>query len=101
MTQQAFNPYLKAWQRHALTSKPGAGAIEAVGQWENIIWQTRPREPNEYEQRLVEALEQVFGRGALELGDVVAQLNALGMHDHSGHAWTEASFRAAMASLGY
>jgi hypothetical protein len=101
MTQQAFNPRLKTWQRHVLTSVPGAGSIEAVGQWENIVWQTRTREPNEYEDRLVEALEQAFGYGALELGEVVAQLNAFGVHDHRGQPWTEASFCAAMASLGY
>ncbi|GGA12041.1 recombinase-like helix-turn-helix domain-containing protein [Dyella caseinilytica] len=101
MTQQAFNTYLKTWQRQTPVSTPGAGSIEAVGQWENMVWQTRAREPSEYEQQLVEALEQVFGQGALELSDVVARLNALGMHDHSGHAWTESSFCSAMASLGY
>jgi hypothetical protein len=100
-SQKAFNPYLKAWQRHALTSKPGAGVIEQARGWENIVWQTRAREPNEYEQRMVQALERVFGQGAQELHDVVSQLNALGVYEESGHAWTEESFRTAMAALGH
>jgi len=101
MTQPAFNPNLKEWQRHEPSPQPGAGRIEEPGHWENIVWQTRSREPNAYEVRLIEALEQVFAAGAEALGEVVNGLNDLGAYDHGGRAWSEASFREAMAQLGY
>lgn len=97
----AFNSRLKAWLEPRPTGEPGAGRIEEPGRFGNLVWQTRPRETNEYERSLVAALERVFGEGAVELPDVVAGLNALGLRDHAGHAWTEDSFRQALAALGY
>jgi hypothetical protein len=99
--QQDFNPHLKEWEKRIPTSDPGAGSIEHPGQFRNSVWQTRSRVPNDHERRLVQALEQAFANGALELSDVVAQLNQAGVHDHSGKEWNDASFREAMATLGY
>jgi hypothetical protein len=100
-THPAYNPQLKAWQRHQPSGEPGAGRIEQPGAWQNIVWQTRSREPNVFEQQLIQALEQVFASGAQELDDVVAQLNHIGMNDENGQPWTPASFERAMAVLGY
>lgn len=97
----ACNPHLKSWQRHQLTGEPGAGHIERPGSWRNIVWQTRSREPNAFEQRLIQALEQVFTQGAQELSEVVAELNRIGMNDEKGQPWTQESFQRAMAVLGY
>jgi hypothetical protein len=66
----------------------------------NLRWQTRSRPPSEYENRLGDALEQVFALGATELPDVVKKLNEMGMATPDGAAWTEARFEAEMAKLG-
>lgn len=98
--QPDFNPSLREWERPAPTSEPGAGTIERPGHPRNLVWQTRSRAPNAYELHLVQALEQAFSNGATEPGEVVAQLNQLGVRDHAGEAWSETSFKKAMASLG-
>lgn len=96
-----FNPRLKQWQKPVPTNDPGAGSIEQPGQFHNIVWQTRTRAPTEHEQRLAQALEQAFANGAGDLTEVVSQLNASGVYDHSGKAWTEVSFSRSIATLGY
>ncbi|WP_199100785.1 recombinase-like helix-turn-helix domain-containing protein [Dyella sp. ASV21] len=101
MMDNAFNPKLTVWARHQPSAEPGAGDIEVPGTYQNLTWQTRSAVPGEYEIALVEAIEFAFEQGDVELADVVARLNAIGMRDHAGHAWSEASFRNEMATLGH
>jgi hypothetical protein len=76
------------------------GRIEKPEDRNNIVWQTRTREPTDYENRLGDALEQVFAGGATALGEVVEGLNQLGFPGPDGRAWTETSFQAEMKRLG-
>jgi hypothetical protein len=76
------------------------GRIEKPEEANNIVWQTRTREPTDYENRLGDALEQVFAGGASALGEVVEGLNKLKLPDPEGRAWTETSFQAQMKRLG-
>jgi hypothetical protein len=80
--------------------QPARGRIEKPEEAQNIVWQTRTREPTDYENRLGDALEQVFAGGAGGLAEVVEGLNKLEFADPDGRAWTEASFQAEMKRLG-
>ena len=82
-----------------LAKRMGAGR-GAVEQPQNIEWQTRAAPPSAFENRLGDALEQVFAAGADTLPEVVERLNELRAFDAAGARWTEASFREAMARLG-
>lgn len=85
------NPFLKK-------TVPGArGGVEKL---ENIEWQNRAAAPTELENRLGDALEQIFGAGIDSLPDVVSQLNRKGSRDRAGNPWTEESFQAEMQRLG-
>ena len=85
------NPFLSG------ESASGRGEVETSA---NLRWQTRGRAPSEYENRLGDALEQVFASGATELAEVVKKLNEMGMAAPDGAPWTEARFEAEMAKLG-
>ena len=93
------NPFLKAF-RGPRPDAPAKGEIERVDSTANLVWQTRPAPPTEYECRLGDALEQVFGDGAETLADVVAKLNALGVRTPAGAPWDEATFEAEIRRLG-
>lgn len=80
--------------------QPVRGRIERPEEAQNVVWQTRAREPTDYENRLGDALEQVFAGGAGALAEVVEGLNQLELPDPGGRAWTEASFEAEMKRLG-
>ena len=85
------NPFLKK-------STPGArGGVEKR---ENFEWQHRAEAPSEFENRLGDALEQIFARGIEQLADVVAELNKSGNRDRAGNPWTEQAFQAEMKRLG-
>ena len=73
------------------------GAVEVP---ENIEWQTRAAPPTEFENRLADALERVFGRGIEALHEVVEGLNAEGSRDADGRPWTQASFQETLRRLG-
>jgi len=92
------NPYLEPGPERA----PGAGRgrIEHPGAAENIVWQTRPAPPTEYENRLGDALERCFADGIEELGPLVARLNEIGVPAPDGTPWTPESFEREMARLG-
>ncbi len=79
---------------------PQRGRIEKPDEVENVVWQTRDSEPTDYENRLGDALEQVFASGAVELAQVVNKLNELQLPGPDGRPWTEASFQAEMRRLG-
>ena len=84
------NPFLKKGQ-------PGArGGVE---QRVNIAWQNRAAAPDEFENRLMNALEQIFARGTESLPEIVSELNKT-MADRSGTPWSEQSFQTEMKRLG-
>jgi hypothetical protein len=94
------NPYLKAWLERRPDAEPGKGEIERPAGIRNLVWQTRQAPPTEYENRLGDALEKVFEAGSLTLPEVVADLNALGVHAPDGRPWTPESFQAEIKRLG-
>ena len=81
-------------------AKSAADARGGVEKRENIEWQTRAAPPTEHENRLGDALEQIFALGSESLPDIIRQLNAGGVLDPSGEPWTEASFQHCMKNLG-
>jgi hypothetical protein len=85
------NPYLR---------RAAAGARGAVEKRENIAWQHRAEPPSEFENRLGDALEQIFARGIEQLADVLRELNGAGSRDREGRPWSEDSFLAEMRRLG-
>ncbi|HEY1153857.1 MAG TPA: recombinase-like helix-turn-helix domain-containing protein [Pseudolabrys sp.] len=62
--------------------------------------QTRDGEPTAWQQELANAIEGVFSKGARELDEVVAGLNASRVRPPSGGAWTPDNFTALMRELG-
>jgi hypothetical protein len=56
--------------------------------------------PSDYENRLGDALEEVFKSGIHDLAGIVAALNARGLASPDGGAWTEANFGDTMRRLG-
>lgn len=62
--------------------------------------QSRTDGPDPAENRLGDALEDLFGRGVHDLSEVVAGLNELGIPAPDGRPWTTASFGAEMRRLG-
>ncbi len=95
-----YNPYLKPWRTAQPNEAAGEGEIERPEHIRNLVWQTRAAPPTEYENQLGDALEQVFEAGAVELAEVVAGLNRLGLRSADGLAWTEATFQAELRRLG-
>lgn len=93
-----LNPYL-ARLRTAAPDTNAKGAIERPGETPNIPWQTRAAPPTEYENRLGDALEQVFESGATELADIAARLNDLGCLAPDNEPWTAERFATAMQAL--
>ncbi len=86
-----YNPYLREGAPRR-EQRVGNGVIDVPGRVENIVWQTRTRPPTEYENRLGDALEQVFEAGAVALEDVVAKLNDMGVRTEDGRRWTAEVF---------
>ena len=94
------NPHLKPWSRPEPNQVAGKGNIEQPDEIENIVHQTRPTSPTEYENRLGEALENIFGSDIDQLPEIVANLNDMGIQAPYGESWTEESFQAEMKRLG-
>jgi len=86
-----YNPYLG--------TRPlgGRGGVEKI---ENVPWQSRAEPPDEFENRLGDALERIFLSGAQTLGEVMHRLNEDGTHDRAGRAWTEDILLAELQRLG-
>jgi hypothetical protein len=93
----AFNPHLASGQ--AVDQDVGKGSIERPADAKNIPWQTRAALPTEYENRLGDALEEIFEEGATELPAVVAALNAKGIRSPDGRTWTASLFEEEMRRL--
>jgi hypothetical protein len=86
-----YNPFLKK------SPAGGRGAVEVP---QNIAWQNRAEPPTEFENRLADALEQIFAKGAESLPDVIQELNNNGSRDPAGQPWTEESFQTQLKRLG-
>ncbi len=72
----------------------------AVHETIDYAHQTRDLPHGDYENRLGDALEALFGAGVTELPDIVSGLNRSGVKAPGDEAWTEEIFRAEMARLG-
>lgn len=94
------NPNLGPWTWPVDIDPAGQKTLDKSNDIGNIVWQNRPAPPTDYENALGDALEKVFETGAVELADVIARLNELGIKSPQGTAWTEDSFARAMKKLG-
>jgi hypothetical protein len=62
--------------------------------------QSRTQEPTAWQQELANAIESIFTRGARELDELIAELNASRIRPPDGAKWTEQNFSALMRELG-
>jgi hypothetical protein len=62
--------------------------------------QTRAQEPTAWQQELANAIESVFSKGAHQLDELVAGLNASRVRPPTGEDWTAENFTAVMRELG-
>lgn len=92
-----LNPYLARLREQPVDNPKGS--IERPGEAPNIPWQTRSAAPSEYENRLGDALEQVFDAGATALEEIVAGLNARGFPTADDQPWTVERFTETMRAL--
>jgi hypothetical protein len=94
------NPHLKPWIRPKPEDAANKGTVERPDAVVNLVWQTRPAPPSEYENRLADALVECFGAGVEQLDALVARLNEMGVQSSDGTKWKAASFEREMARLG-
>lgn len=95
-----FNPYLQPRDGVGAKYGGGHGYIEVPGKGENLRWQTRAAAPTDYENRLADALVQVFEKGASTAEEIVHGLNEAGHRTASGQRWDIESLTSEMAMLG-
>jgi len=96
-----FNPQMpESWQ-FTPPAEGGNGAIHQPGQFHNLIWQTRNRQPEAFEISLIATLEELFADGVDTLPQLVSALNQQRVFDRSGQAWSEASFAEFLQVNGY
>lgn len=98
---QDFNPWLPDTQALIPAQEGGNGKIHHPGQYQNIVWQTRSRVPDGFENALIAALESLFESGTETLPELVDALNARRLFDRSGAPWSEQSFREFLQINGY
>ena len=96
-----YNVALKQWLEKSSGNKGDESSIERPDAVQNVRWQTRASAPSEYENRLGDALQEIFAEGIYDLPGIVAALNERGVGSAAGAAWTEGAFAAEMARLGY
>ena len=94
------NPYLNSKKTNGPDQEALQGSIERPADIVNIEYQTRKSSPSDYENHLGTALENIFGAGVTELGDIVDQLNAMKVTGPGGEVWTEQLFCSEMERLG-
>lgn len=94
------NPLAKPWTAPMPGDPAGKGWIERPAGIANVVWQTRPAPPSEYENALGDAMVACFGDGIEEAGALVARLNEMGVLAPDGTPWTLTSFEREMARLG-
>ncbi|MBL8835322.1 MAG: hypothetical protein JNL66_03710 [Alphaproteobacteria bacterium] len=87
-----------------MTAKQGAGgaagAFETYETITNVVWQTRPAAPSDYEYRLADGLMAAFDAGVVDLSALAAHLNQQKISAPDGAAWTEATLAAELQRLG-
>ncbi|BBU94824.1 MULTISPECIES: recombinase-like helix-turn-helix domain-containing protein [Morganellaceae] len=98
---QNINPYLPANNQIIPAREGGKGSIQAPGSAPNIVWQTRSRMPDEYENKLIFALETLFAAGTESLEELVSALNQQQLYDRQGQPWSTSSFREFLLVNGY
>lgn len=102
--EATFNHYLRPSEKCAASNFGGKGYIETPGEGENIRWQNRNAAPTDYEQRLADALEQIFEAGFEDGGAnsqaISEKLNAKGVKTPEGESWTPDNLVGVMARLG-
>ncbi|MEO3990479.1 recombinase-like helix-turn-helix domain-containing protein [Pseudocitrobacter cyperus] len=96
-----FNPALPESRQFTPPAEGGNGNIHKPGDYQNLIWQTRSRVPENWELLLITALEELFEQGVETLPELVNGLNAIRMYDQQGQAWSDASFQAFLQVNGY
>ena len=96
-----FNPALPENRQFTPPAEGGNGQIHAPGSYQNLIWQTRSRAPEHWEQQLIATLETLFEQGAETLPALVSGLNAAKMYDQLGEPWSDESFGAFLLVNGY
>ena len=96
-----YNPALPESRQFTPPAEGGNGAIYKPGEYQNLIWQTRSREPESWEVKLIATLEELFEQGVETLPELVNGLNAVRMHDQQGEPWSDASFLAFLQVNGY
>lgn len=96
-----FNPSLPISFQFTPPKEGGNGTIHKPGHYQNLVWQTRSREPEAFELTLIAALEQLFEQGAETLPELVSALNSRQVYDRHGEPWQESSFREFMQVNGY
>ena len=97
-----YNPELKDWQYAKPNENAGTGQIESPDdQYFNIPAQNRASAPTAYETDLCNAMHQLFLKNISELPALVDGLNKMGVVSENGKPWSQESFCAEMARLGY
>ena len=94
------NPLLMGFLQDRTDREAARGSIEAPDRQDNIIWQTRPAPPTEFENRLADALIACFEAGITELDPLVRRLNDMGMRTPDGNDWTPENFAATLDRMG-
>ncbi len=61
-----FNPALPESRQFTPPAEGGNGAIHKPGDYTNLIWQTRSREPESWEVKLIATLEDLSSSRALK-----------------------------------
>lgn len=95
------NPKLALWLKPTPSKEAGINNIQMPGQPQNIVWQTRPREPNAYELALSQHLISGFKADKITPADLAAHFNEQGFRHEGGGDWDSVNFEAEMARLGY
>lgn len=99
--QSEFNTQLtESWQ-FIPPKEGGNGVIHRPGEYQNIIWQTRRREPGSFDMALITALEALFDHDMITLEQLIPALNQQRIFDRSGMPWTQESFREFLLVNGY
>jgi Recombinase-like helix-turn-helix domain len=62
--------------------------------------QTRTQEPTAWQHELANAIESIFAKGAHELDELIAGLNASRVRPPDGAKWTEQNLTSVMRELG-
>lgn len=96
-----FNEKRAMWLNNTPSKDAGINNIQIPGDVEHLVWQTRSREPNQYELDLVQHLLQAFTNDVTELRALVETLNQQGFRTVAGELWNVESFSLEMQRLGY